>query len=133
PETHVLVHRQVGKQGVALEYQADIALLRRHVADCVAAKADLAGIRRLEAGDDAQGRGLAAPARAEQAHQLALLHLQRQAVPGDLVVERLADLLELEVGHVSRASAAGTRAPAAGWRAPSRSGSPRPRRRSAGR
>ena len=53
----------------SLRVEMDAALGR---GDGLAADADLAAVRPLQAGDAAQGRGLAAAGRAQQRHEFAL-------------------------------------------------------------
>ncbi|MNE68696.1 hypothetical protein D3C80_1643720 [compost metagenome] len=63
-EGNVLGHGQVREQRVVLEHHADPAFLRCQgesgLGDDLAAQLDLAFVHRLEAGDGAQGGGLAA-------------------------------------------------------------------------
>ena len=87
---------EVGEQAVALEDHADVALVGRHAHDVGTADGDTAGVGLLEAGGDAQGGGLAAPGRAEQAHQLARLEGEVERLERDGRAERLADGVELE-------------------------------------
>src|SRR5207249_37803 len=58
-------------------------------------------VRRLQAGDDAQGGGLAAAARAEQGEDLALLDLQGKIVYGRSLRARvgLGDVLQAQHGN----------------------------------
>ena len=76
----VLRHGQVGEQRVGLEDDAEVALRRRQMRHVAAGDLDAAGVLRLEPGDHAQQRGLAAARGAEEADELALLHLQRDVV-----------------------------------------------------
>src|SRR5690606_24573472 len=82
----VLEDRQVGPQRVALEDDADRALLgRSENAACggeyrPAADLDLTAVGLFEPCDAAQQGGLAAAARAEQHHELAGTHLERDVV-----------------------------------------------------
>ena len=68
----VVGHGQVGEQRVGLEDDAEVALGRRQARDVAPGLLDAAGGLRLEAGDDAQQRGLAAARRPEEADELAL-------------------------------------------------------------
>ena len=54
--------------------------MRQHAGDVLAVEQDAARVRRLEAGQHAQQRGLAAAARPEQSEELAGLDLERQMV-----------------------------------------------------
>ncbi len=54
--------------------------------------------RHLEAGEHAQGRGLAAPARPEQREELSAPDIEAHAVDGDDLAEPLDDVFEGEGG-----------------------------------
>ena len=71
-ERHVVAHRHVRIQRVVLEHHRDVALLRRHAVDDLAADADFAVGDFLEARDHAQQRRLAAAGRADQHAELAV-------------------------------------------------------------
>jgi hypothetical protein len=58
---------EMGKQRVALKHHRGAAPGGRQVGDVLGADDDIAGRRGLVAGDEAQGRGLAAAGRAQQA------------------------------------------------------------------
>ena len=62
--------RHVRVERVVLEHHGDVAVLRRHVVDDVAADRDLAAGDLLEPGDHAQRRALAAARRADQHDEL---------------------------------------------------------------
>ena len=96
PEGHVLGDGQMREQRVALEHHAGVALPRRQHRDVLAAEAHAAGGRRDEAGDHAQRRGLAAAARPEQHHELAVAHVERDVVHGDGRAEMLGQAFDLE-------------------------------------
>ena len=83
-----------------LEHEADAALLRDDVRDVAVADQDAAGVGRLEAGDDAQERRLAAAARAEQRGQRAVRDLDADIVERREVAEALRDVPRLD-GHAS--------------------------------
>ena len=66
----------------------------------IAAPLDLAGVRRLEPGQDAQEGGLAAAGWAEQGEELPVLDLQVEAVErAHAAREDLCQTADLEVGH----------------------------------
>ena len=98
----VLAHVQVGKEGVFLEDHADAPALGRQVeaaaGDAHAADLDAAAVERLEAGDQAQERGLAAAAGAEQGEQLALGQRQRDAVDGRDGAEMFRHVFKTDAG-----------------------------------
>ena len=71
PERDVVAHVEMRKQRVVLEHHVDGPLMRQHLRDVLAAEQDAALVRRLEAGEHAQQRGLAAAARAQQRKELA--------------------------------------------------------------
>ena len=89
----VVADRHVREQRVVLEHRVDVALERRHVRDVAAVEQDAAGGRQLEAGDHAQGRGLAAARRPEHREELAVPDLEVDVVHGDDVAETLLDAL----------------------------------------
>jgi len=96
----VLRHRHMWPQGIALEDHRHVAALRRHRAgrggQHLAANHDFACRRLDEAGDQPQGRRLAAARGAEQADQLAVLDVQRHAIDGDGLAVALAEALQLD-------------------------------------
>ena len=73
---------EVGKQRVRLEHDAVVALRRRQRRDVAAVLHDAAGGLRLEAGDDAQQRGLAAARGPEEADELAAARPQARRRAG---------------------------------------------------
>ena len=105
PERHVLGHRHVREERVALEHDAEPALGRLHRQKIAALQPDRARRRLDEAGDHLQGRGLAAARRAQQRHELALLDAERQAVDGLVRAEGLAEVFEGEESHRASISA----------------------------
>jgi hypothetical protein len=88
-------------KGVVLEYDRDIAVLRRDAVHHAAADPDLALGRVLEPGDDPQRRGLAAARGPDQDEQLPVHHLEVH--PADrvavLFLEALAHAAQHELGH----------------------------------
>ncbi|KAF0148833.1 MAG: Uncharacterized protein FD187_1628 [bacterium] len=89
---------KVRKQGVILEHHADAARLRRQRpagrADALAGQADVAGARRVEAGDEAQHGGLAAAGGAQQTADLAFLQAEGDAVEHGFVGKTVT-----QIGH----------------------------------
>ena len=97
-EGDVLEDRHVPEEGVVLEDEAHLALARGHVRHVVAVEEHPAAARvgELEAGDDPQERRLARARGAEERHELALGHVQVDAVEGGVRPELLADAVGLD-------------------------------------
>ena len=94
-EGDVVGQRHPRQQPVLLEHHAHVQVAVAAVGDRAPVEPHLARRRRLEAAEDPEERRLAAPVRAEQAHELALLGLQRDGVEdGDGVP--LGDLVNVE-------------------------------------
>ena len=68
-ELDVLARGEVGEQRVTLKHRADVALVGLAVIDDSPLSRHVAGVRLLEPGDHAQGGGLAAARRSEQARR----------------------------------------------------------------
>ena len=98
-ERHVLLHRHVRIERVVLEHHGDVAILRRHVVDDVAADQDLAAGDVLEPGDHAQRRRLAAARRAHQHHELVVGDIEVDAAHGLDLVVLLDDLAQRDFRH----------------------------------
>ena len=75
-----------------LEHEADLALAHGLRGRVLAVEEDRALIGGLQAGDDAQQRGLARARRAEQRDQLAGGHVEAHVVERDEAAERLAQM-----------------------------------------
>ena len=71
-ESHVLVHAHVRVERIGLEHHGKPAVGGRNVRDALAVDQDVAAADLLEAGDDAQQRGLAAAGGADEHHELAI-------------------------------------------------------------
>ena len=82
-----------------LKRHADAAMLGLEIGDVAIADADPAGIRLVDAGDQAQQHRLAAAGRAEDDDGLAARHLERQPLEDDVALEALADRGEREKAH----------------------------------
>mmetsp|Transcript_9019 Transcript_9019/g.22951 ORF Transcript_9019/g.22951 Transcript_9019/m.22951 type:complete len:266 (+) Transcript_9019:8660-9457(+) len=94
-EVQVLAHRQVRPKNVKLRAHADRLVDLRHLAqDIVAGYERVTLGRRVEAGEDRDGRRLARAVGAEQPEALVGLHLERQVVQRDAVA--LPDLVQAE-------------------------------------
>src|SRR5262245_11712432 len=88
--------REVGEQRVRLEHDAVVALRRRQRGDVAPVLHDAPGALRLEAGDDAQQRGLAAAGGPEQADELALGDRQADVAQRREASEVLGDSLDAD-------------------------------------
>ena len=95
-EGHVARHRAVGEERVVLEDGVDGTAMRRDGGHVAAGDEDAARFGRLEAGQQAQQRGLAAARRAQKRQELAGSHVERHAVHGDHVPIRLAHGLQAD-------------------------------------
>jgi hypothetical protein len=70
----------VWKQRIVLEHHVDRTPVRQNLRDIPAVKQDTALVRRLEAGQHPQQRGLAAAARTEQREKLSGPDVERQPI-----------------------------------------------------
>jgi hypothetical protein len=93
----VLGHAQVREERVGLEHHAHVAAVHRHARQVALAEEQPTGGRRLEAGDDAQQRRLAAARGPDEAHQRAAGDAQVDVVQGHGGAEALAEALDDEV------------------------------------
>ena len=82
-ERDVVEHAHVRVQRVVLEDHRDVALGRDDVVDDAAVDRDLAARHLLEPGDHAQRGRLPAAGRPDEDQELALVHVEREAVDGD--------------------------------------------------
>ena len=90
------MHGHVLERRVVLEDEADVARARGRIGHIALADHDLAGVGRLEAGDDPQERRLAAAARTEQRRQRAVVDRDADVVERDEVAEALAHVAHLD-------------------------------------
>ncbi len=99
-EGDVLRHGQVREQRVVLEDHADAARLRRQgeagAGDHLAGQADLAVADRFEAGDGAQGSGLAAARGAEQATDVTGVQVQVELLDDHLALITAGQVVQLK-------------------------------------
>ena len=102
PERDIVPHRKMRKQRVVLEHHVDRALVRQHLRDIGAVQQDAAFVRRLEAGQHPQQRGLAAAARTEQREKFAAPDIERQAVHRPQRAELLHHRIDAQQRHVGR-------------------------------
>ena len=91
-EGDVLEDGHVRVERVALEHHGDAALHRRQVVHPLSVDDDVARGRVLEPGDHAQERRLAAAGRADEDDELALAHVERDALHHVEVAEALDDV-----------------------------------------
>ena len=84
------------EQRVVLEHHVDGALVRQHLRDVLAAQQDLAGIRRLEPGEHAQQRGLAATGRPQQRKKFSGADVERELVDRGEAAEALCHALDAQ-------------------------------------
>jgi hypothetical protein len=99
PEGDVLHHRHVRKQRVALEHHAGVAVPGRQKGHILAADARRAAARLDEAGDHAQGGGLAAAGRPEQHDELAVGDVERHPRDDGVIAVALGEIDQLEPRH----------------------------------
>ena len=90
---HVLFDIHMRKERVALKDRVDGAALRRQRGDVPAVQQHRALVRRFQAGDNAQGRRLAAAGRAQQRDELAPGDVQRDIAQNVALAEILGNVL----------------------------------------
>ncbi len=93
PDVHVRV------EGIILKDHGDVAVFGLHVVDLPVADENLAGCHRLEAGDHAQRRGLAAAGRPHQHGELPVVDLDAQAVDRGHGLEFFDHIFKDDVRH----------------------------------
>ena len=98
-EGYVVEHRHMGEKGVALEHEAEVALVQRHVGDVPAVEEDAALVGLREAGDQAEGGGFSAAGGAQQADELPPIHLQIEIPQDDVLVISGGDIPQLQQCH----------------------------------
>ncbi len=91
-EGDVVEHREMREERVALEHHVHRPLVGRQPGEVLAVERDRSRGRRLEAGEHAQQRRLAAARRAEQGEDLALGDVDRDVVDGPVAVEVLDEV-----------------------------------------
>jgi len=100
PERHVVEHAHVRVERVVLEHHGDVARFGREVVDDLAADPDLAPADRLQSGDHAQRRGLAAAGRADEDNELLVGDREVQRLDRlGAVGKDLPDVFERDLGH----------------------------------
>ena len=118
-EGDVLRHRAMREQKEVLEHHADAAQIGRQPGHVGAADLHPAAIGRLQAGNDAQQRGLARTAGPQQRKELAAADLEAYAVDGANCAEALLDRLDAQDGLVAHPAQTPAIISAAMCRAPS--------------
>ncbi len=104
PIGHVLRHAHMWEEGVVLEHRVERAPIGRQPRHILAREPDRAGLRRQEAGDAAQQRGLAAARWSQQSDELALLDGEVDRREGRLSAEMLGQAVNGEDGGAHRAA-----------------------------
>ena len=97
PERDVLEHAQVRKERVVLEDGVDVPSVGGQAVDALAPDRDRSCRLGLEAGDDAEGGGLPAAARAQESDELPARDVERHGFERDDFPESLRDVAKLEV------------------------------------
>jgi hypothetical protein len=100
-EGHVLAHRHVRVQRVALEDHRDVAVLRLQVVDHLAVDHDLAAGDLFQSGQHAQQRALAAARGADQHDELAIGDVEADAVDNLDLAVGLLDVAEADRCHLA--------------------------------
>src|SRR5207302_7160763 len=96
PEGHVLEHFVVRKQRVVLEDRVDVALVGRQRRHVLVLEQQLAAVGLLEAGDDAQRRGLAAAGGPEEGQELRAADREIDALQNGSSREGLGEALKAQ-------------------------------------
>ena len=99
PVLDVRLHVHVGEQRVVLEHGVEVAVVRGESGDVRSAEQDGAGGRKLEPGDHAEHRGLAAARWPEEREELAVVDREVDAVDRGDVTEALGEADELDRGR----------------------------------
>ena len=99
-EGDIVPHGQMRIEPIALEHHGDAASAWRHLVDGFAIDEDVTRSLLLEPGDDAKQRRLAAPGRAEQNQDLAIVGGQRDAVDRSDRSELFSDCACRDRSHV---------------------------------
>ena len=99
-ERHVVIHGHMRIQRVVLEHHRDVAILRRDVVDEAVADVELALGDLLQAGDHAQGGGLAAAGRTNQNDELLVFDVEAEVGnSGDVARVDLVNVVQLKACH----------------------------------
>ncbi len=98
-EAHIVGDGHVRIERIGLKHHSHAAIGRLDIVHALAADRKLPAGDVLEAGDHPQKRGLAAAGRADEDDQLALFHLQRNAVDDIDRTVGLADIAKSKLSH----------------------------------
>ena len=98
-EGDIVGDAHIGKQRIVLEHHADAPLFDRHPLDALAADGDAAGVRKVETGDLAQQRGLAAARWPEQRIEAAIGEIDGDVVQRLVRAKAARDVRYLHAGH----------------------------------
>jgi hypothetical protein len=98
-ESHVVIHRHVRVERIALEHHRDIAILRRHIVDNAIANVDVAVGDLLQASQATQRGGLAAARRPNQHQEFLIVDLDVEIFQHRDLTEALPDVVELDACH----------------------------------
>jgi hypothetical protein len=98
----VLAHGHVRVERVILEHHRDVALAGADIGHVAPVDPDAPRAGRLQPGEDAQRRRLAASRRADQHHELALFDRERKRREHVHRAEGFGDGVELDMGHGRR-------------------------------
>ncbi len=113
-EFEILAHRQVFVEAEALRHVAHAPLdLARLAADIEAQARSLAGVRRQQPAQHADGRGLAAAIGPEKAEDRAARHVQREIIHHLLAVEALGQAAHAD--RLRRVTHGATTVTSTGW------------------
>jgi hypothetical protein len=91
----------VGEERIVLENHAEPPSYRIDPGDVFPLDPHASGVGHLEPRQQPQGRGLAAPAGAQQSEHFATLEREREMVHGHRAVEALGEALEAQECHCS--------------------------------
>jgi hypothetical protein len=98
-EGHVIIHRHVRVERVALEHHGDVAVLGRHVVDHALANRDRAVADLLQAGQKAQRGGLTTARWADQHQGLLVGNRQVEILQDGDLAKPFEDMVEGNAGH----------------------------------
>ena len=98
-ERDVLEHGHMAEQGIVLKHEPDPPLANLAVCRILALEQHAPAIGRLEPGDDAQQRRLAAAGWPEQRHELARAYLEAHVAQRREATEGLGDVADVDAHY----------------------------------